>query len=428
MKYLIDTIYLLGLAAITPKIVYRMLKHDRYKAGWSQRLGKVNRRFPDKKCIWIHAVSVGEVNATKTLVAGFKERFSDYEIIVSSTTDTGYARAHTLYANDHYVFHFPADLSWAVKRAFETLRPDVCLMMELEVWPNFTSTAKKMDIPVVVVNGRISDRSFPRYKLIRSITKRMFANVTAVLAQTNEYAERFVELGCDNEKVFVTNSLKYDTAEVTEHVQGADILQRQIGLDGQRFVVFGGTGPGEEQIALNVFRKLKALDGFGDVRTAIIPRKPERFDEVDGILAQSEFSHVRYSKIKNSTADTDGKPEIILGDTMGDLKKFYSLATVVFVGRSLVEMGGSDMMEPAALGKFTMFGPYTFNFKQTVDVLLKGDGAVEVKDADRLLNELKKSLSDTEYANTIAANGKRIIEENRGATRKTVEQIAQILG
>ena len=426
MKYLIDIIYLLGLVAISPKIVYRMIKHGRYKAGWAERFGKVARKSPDKKCIWIHAVSVGEVNATKTLVAGFKQHLGDFEIIISTTTDTGYARACALYA-EHYVFHYPADISWAVKRAFRSLRPSVCLLMELEVWPNFTATAKKMDIPVVVVNGRISDKSFPSYKLIKTITKRMFANVSLVLAQTDEYAQRFTELGCVRNAVKVTNSLKYDTAQVGENVEGAQTLKQQINLDDERLIVFGGTGPGEEEIAIRVFKMLKEEQGFADVRAAIIPRKPERFDEVEELTRQSSFSYVRYSKLKDGSLQLNDKPDIILGDTMGDLKKFYSLASVVFVGRSMVAMGGSDMMEPAALGKFTMFGPHTFNFKQTVEVLLKGNGAVEVKDEEQLLDVLRKSLTDKQYADTIAANGQKVIQENQGATQKTIEEVKRLL-
>ena len=427
MKYLIDTAYLLALVLISPKIVYRAVKQKRYRAGWAERFGKVTRKHPAKKCIWIHAVSVGEVNATKTLVEGFGKELGDYEIVISATTDTGFTRAKAIYGERLSVFYYPADISWIVKRAFKRLKPDVCLLMELEVWPNFAAIAEEINIPVVVVNGRLSDKSFPKYKLIKPATKWMFGKVSMILAQTEEYARRFRELGCPTEKVKVTNSLKYDTAQVAGSIEGAGQLKEQIDLGDEKLWVAGGTGPGEEAIVMEVFKKLKAQDGLADLRVAIIPRKPERFDEAAELIKTSGFSSVRYSSLKENNTTASDKPDVILGDTMGDLKKFYSLATAVFVGRTMVAMGGSDMMEPAALGKFTSFGPHTFNFKQTVDALLKGAGAAQVKDSDELFEITRKALCDKEYAETIAAKGQEIIKHNQGATEKTIEQVKAIL-
>ncbi len=162
MKLLIDSLYLLGIAALAPKIIYRMVRHNRYRGGWSQRLGRITRKNADRPCIWIHAVSVGEVNATKTLIAELQEQLPDYEIALSSTTDTGMARAEALYGEKLDVFYFPFDLSGIMKRAFKRIRPDKCLLMELEVWPNLARSAEKQNVPLVVVTGRLSDRSFPR--------------------------------------------------------------------------------------------------------------------------------------------------------------------------------------------------------------------------------------------------------------------------
>jgi len=427
MKYLIDIVYILVLVLLSPKIIYRAIKQDRYRTGWSQRFGKVSRKYPDKKCIWIHAVSVGEVNATKTLIAELTDQLNDYEVVISTTTDTGYARANALYAENHSVFFYPADISWVVKRALKRLKPDICLLMELEVWPNLAAIAKDYGIPTVVVNGRLSDKSFPRYQKIKAATRWMFSKVTLILAQTNEYADRFIALGCDRKKVIVTSSLKYDTAQVLDAVQGADQLKEQISLKDNRLWVVGGTGPGEEDIALKVYTKLKSTDGFDDVKMAIIPRKPERFNEVAQLIQSSKFSSIRYSELKDGSIKTDTQPDIILGDTMGDLKKFYSLASTVLVGRTMAPMGGSDMMEPAALGKFTMFGEHTFNFKQTVDALLKGNGAVEINSSDHLLDVLVKSLTDNDYAAQIARNGQAVIIQNQGATQKTIEAVKSIL-
>ncbi len=171
MKYFNDFIYFFTLIAISPKILYRVIVQNRYRQGWSQRLGRIRRNFPDKKCIWIHAVSVGEVNATKTIITELKKRLSEYEIVISATTDTGIERAQKLYGNQLTVFYFPFDFSFVIRRAFKNLKPSICLLMELEVWPNFTSKANQLKIPVVVVNGRISDRSFPKYNLIKPFRK-----------------------------------------------------------------------------------------------------------------------------------------------------------------------------------------------------------------------------------------------------------------
>jgi 3-deoxy-D-manno-octulosonic-acid transferase len=205
-------------------------------------------------------------------------------------------------------------------------------------------------------------------------------------------------------------------------------------MDGERLWVAGGTGPGEEEILLDVYRNLMQQDEFDNLHLVIVPRKPERFDEVAELIKQSGFKLVRYSRIKNQAAgnvsienQASGIEPVILGDTMGDLRKFYSLASVIFVGRSLVPMGGSDMMEAAALGKCTIFGPYTFNFRQTVEALLAGHGAIEVKDGAELLITIKKCLSEPEYARTIGQAGQAVIRQNQGATARTIEALSRML-
>ena len=427
MRYLINVLYIIGIILYSPKIFYRMLCHDRYRGGWGQRLGKLSRTFPDKPCIWIHAVSVGEVNATRTLVDQLAVQMPGYEVVISSTTDTGLARAHAIYGQDYSVFYFPFDLSWVMARAFKRLRPSIVLLMELEVWPNMAAIANAQNVPLVVVNGRLSDKSFPKYMKVRFLIAKMFGRVSRVLAQTTEYAERFIALGCEPAKVRVTCSLKYDTAQTDGVVEGAERLARQIHLGSERLWLAGGTGPGEEKMVLDTFAKLKSAGGLEDLRLAIVPRKPERFDEVAALIDAAGFGYVRYRTLKENDTETTGKPTVILGDTMGDLKKFYSLATVVFVGRTLVAMGGSDMMEPTALGKCTLFGPHTFNFKQTVEVLLAGGGAIEVADENALFETTRQCLTDGDYARKIAQKGQKIIRANQGATQKTVEAVRDIL-
>jgi len=428
MRFLIDAMYFVAALAVSPVFLYRLIRYGRYRTGWDQKFGAVTRRYPQKKCIWVHAVSVGEVNAAQTLIAEMEKQFGDFEIAISTTTDTGFARAEKLFGRTRAVFYFPFDFSWVTRRAFRRLDPSVCLLMELEVWPNFVFTAHERGVPVLVVNGRISDRSFARYHRIRGLTRQFFGKLDLVLAQTQEYAERFRELGCPADRVIVTSSLKYDTAQVADAVEGADALAGKLNLADERLWVAGGTGNDEEKIILDVYRSLVQDERFSDVRLAIVPRKPERFNEVAQLIEQAGFPLVRYSQLKNSTglAAVNGRP-VILGDTMGDLRKFYSLATVVFVGRSLVPMGGSDMMEAAALGKCTMFGPHTFNFRQTVEALLNGGGAILVADGNDLLGQMKKCLSEPEYAAKIAQAGQAVIKQNQGATARTMEALGTLL-
>jgi 3-deoxy-D-manno-octulosonic-acid transferase len=429
MRIVIDVIYLLVALAVTPMVLYRMVRYKRYRAGWSHRFGRIFRKDPAlKKCIWLHAVSVGEVNAAKTIVKELEKKFSDFEIVITATTDTGFARAAEIFGANHKVFYFPLDFSWIMRCVFRNIQPKICLLMELEVWPNFVQIAERLRIPVIVVNGRISDKSFSRYKKIRPITKNIFQKLTLILAQTDEYAQRFKEIGAPKKKVIVTGSLKYDTAQITNKVEGAKALGTGLKIKRQRLWVAGATGNDEEKILLDVFQNLKQQEQFKNLRLAIIPRKPERFDEVAQLIKQAGFSLIRYSEVKGGKALTaDDKKAVILGDTMGDLRKFYSLATVIFVGRSLVPMGGSDMAEAAALGKPTLFGPHTFNFKQTVKALLEDDGAIMVKDEQDLLDTMQRCLTEPDFAKTIAQNGQDVIRKNQGATAKSVDQIAKFL-
>ncbi|MCU0916044.1 MAG: 3-deoxy-D-manno-octulosonic acid transferase [Planctomycetes bacterium] len=431
MKLLLDAVYLLAGIAVSPVVLYRMIRHGRYRRGWGQRFGRVDRKDPDKKCIWVHAVSMGEVNAAQSLVAEIEKQLGDCEIVISTTTDTGFARAEKLFGSRWSVFYFPFDLSWIVRRAFDRLQPSLCLLMELEVWPNFVFMAHERSIPVLVLNGRISDRSFSRYRRIKSVTRTFFGKLDRVLAQTEEYAERFRALGCPAERVIVTSSLKYDTAQVADRVEGADVLAEQLHLAGEELWVAGGTGDDEEKLILDVYRSLTQDQRFAGLRLAVVPRKPERFNEVAELIERMGFPLVRYSQLKNAPRGEGGTPSpqkaVILGDTMGDLRKFYSLATVIFVGRTLVPMGGSDMMEAAALGKCTLFGPHTFNFRQTVEVLLQGQGALQVADSDELRRTMEKCLSDPAWAERIAASGQAVIRRNQGATARTMAILRQVL-
>jgi 3-deoxy-D-manno-octulosonic-acid transferase len=427
MRFILDLLYVLAGLSYSPIVIYRAIRHKRYRTGWAQRFGKISRRDPAAKCIWLHAVSVGEVNAAKTIINELERRFADFEIVMSTTTDTGFARASRLFGESHYVFYFPFDFSWVMRRAFAHIRPALCLLMELEVWPNFVSVAQQMNVPIIVVNGRISDRSFSRYRKIKPFARRVFQKISLILAQTDEYARRFGAIGAAPGNILVTGSLKYDTAQITGKVEGTDALAAQLNVGDERVWVAGATGPGEEKIILDVFAHLRQSGQFEDLRLVIVPRKPERFDEAAQLIKDADFDFVRYSLIKDTDIRRSDKVPIVLGDTMGDLRKFYGLAALIFVGRSLVPMGGSDMMEAAALGKCTIFGPHAFNFRQTVDALLAEAGAILARDQAELLEAMRKCLLEPDYAERIARNGRQVIRKNQGATARSIEQIAKFL-
>jgi len=450
MSFLLDVAYAAGLAVLSPVWLYRMIRHGRYRSGIAQRLGAAPVRHGLQPTIWIHGVSLGEINAARTLVAEIHRQLPDYRVVVSSTTDTGMTAARKLFAPDHIVFQWPLDFTLSVRAALRRIRPSLVVTIKGEVWPNFLAACNRCKVPVVVVNGRMSaDKGYPRYKLLGPLAAKLFNRLTAIGVQDVAYAARFQSLGVDADRVQVTGMLKYDTAGVADHVEGDEALSAAMGLTVQdRLIVAGGTGPGEEAILLDLYRRLKAK--HAQARLAIVPRKPERFDEVARLITSASFPLMRRTEHADglgtgeacrsalsevgrtagetpaTRADKMSTPPVLLGDTMGELRKFYSLATYVFVGRSLVPMGGSDMIESAALGKATAFGPHTFNFPQAAD--LARNGCVQVADAAALERQLDAWLSDPTAAGAAGKQAQQFVRSQQGATKRNVEMICRVLG
>ena len=425
-----DLVYALGLALASPMWLYRMVRHGRYRRDLGQRFGKAPVRHGLQPVIWIHAVSLGEVNGLRALVDELAGQLPDYEVVISSTTDTGMAQARKLFEPKRKVFRFPLDFSWAVRRAFSRLRPDLVVLMEGEIWPNFLAVANRRGVPVVLVNGRMSEnKGYPRYRLVRPLAKRLFNRLTVLGVQDRTYADRFISLGADPGKVRVTGMMKFDTAQAGDRVAGADELASALGLQvTDRLVVAGGTGDGEERLLLEMFAGLRAkgvLDAR--VRLAIVPRKPERFAEAARVIGECGFGVMRRSQCPDGSANRLPEGSVILGDTMGELRKFYSLAAAVFVGRSLVPMGGSDMIEAAALGVPVAFGPHVFNFPQAQD-LVRAGVVRQVADAAELGVVLAGWLADPMAAAEMGRRAREFIRSRQGATRRNVEMICEVLG
>ena len=310
MGLLLDIAYGLALVASSPLWIYRMIRHGRYRADLGQRfLGAVPVRYGLQPVIWVHGVSLGEVNALRPLVGQLHEQLPDFRVVVSSTTDTGIAAARRLFAPDHGVFRWPMDFSLAVGRALDRLRPALVVLMEGEVWPNFLAACNRRRIPAVVVNGRISpDKGYRRYKLLGGLAGRLFNRLAAIGVQDEVYAQRFRSLGADPNKVHVTGMMKFDTVTVADELPGQEALAAALGLDrDEPLLVAGGTGPGEEPIVLEVYRRLKAR--HSSLRLAIVPRKPERFGEVAALIESAGVPLVRRSaRPDGATGPTAPRP------------------------------------------------------------------------------------------------------------------------
>lgn len=423
---LLDTVYVSALAATSPIWLYRMIRHGRYRSDLAQRFGAVPIRYGLQPVICIHGVSLGEINAARTLVTELHSQLPDYRLVISSTTETGMAAAKRLFAPDHVVFRWPMDFSFVVSRALSRLRPDLVVLIEGEVWPNFLNGCNRRKIPAVVVNGRISDKSYPRYKMLGPVGRKLLFNrLSAVGVQDEIYARRYRDLGVEEKKIHLTGTMKFDTAEAADHIEGTDALAEAVGLrEGDRLIVAGGTGPGEEKLLLGLFGELKPR--YPLLRLAIVPRKPERFDEVARLMSASDWPVVRRSQRPDGSEGELPHQAVILGDTMGELRKFYALAECIFVGRSLVPMGGSDMIEAAALGKPTAFGPHTFNFPQAEG--LACHGCARIPDTAGLMKQFDRWLGDRQAAAQAGRDAQQYVRSQQGATRRNVEMICRVLG
>ena len=426
MGIILDVIYALGLAATSPIWLYRMVRHGRYRSDLGQRLGAAPVAYGLQPSIWIHGVSLGEVNAARTLVAGLHSQLPDYRVAISTTTDTGMAAAKKLFGRDHVVFRWPLDFTLAVGRALDRQKPALVVLIEGEAWPNFLAACNRRNIPVVIVNARLgADKGYPRYKRLGPLAAKLFNRLTAIGVQDESYAAMYRDLGVRPDKLHTTGMMKFDGAQVGRHVTGQEALAAAMGIEpSEGLLVAGGTGDGEEAICLDVLAAVRK--SCPAARLAIVPRKPERFDEVARLIASRGLSLARRSGHGDGAAPPAGRPDVLLGDTMGELRKFYGLAAAVFVGRSLVPMGGSDMIESAALGKPTAFGPHTFNFPQAEQ--LAAHGCSRVADAEALARQFAAWLMDPAAAGQAAAQAQDYVRSQMGATRRNVEMICRVLG
>jgi 3-deoxy-D-manno-octulosonic-acid transferase len=432
MPNLYDIAYTLGLGfsapfwLAVPKARLKVLRALR------ERMGQVETRNPSQWAVMIHAVSLGEMNATQSLVDRLRKTEPPLQFIISTTTDTGYARGGQLYGNapDVRLIKYPLDFSRGISRVLDRLQPALVVLMELEVWPNFLRQCERRGIPVIVANGRMSDSSYRNYQWIKPVVASMFRRLKRICAQDDAYAKRFMELGAPPESVVVAGALKFDTAQLADRIPGDEELATAVGVypGVEPIWVCGSTGPGEEQIVLRIYRQLLANNAR--LRLVIVPRKPERFDEVAALIESMKFQLIRRSK-PASPIQRGVLPPIVLGDTMGELRNFYSLADLVFVGRSLVDLGskqhGSDMIEPAALGRPVIVGPHTGNFTDVMRRFIEADAMRIVHDEDQLRDALTELLASPQTALAMGKRSREVVRRGQGATERHVKVILDVL-
>ncbi len=427
MHWIANLCYLVTAVFYAPVLIYQMVFMGKNRRGWWQRFGHIKPRTGERKCVWIHAVSVGEVNATRALVQQIRNSFLDVEVVISTTTDTGYARAKELYC-DLRVFRYPLDFSWVVRRVLRRIRPTAIVLMELEVWYNLATIAASLGVKVCVANGRFTERSARRLKLLGPLGRPMFAALAWVGAQDEAIADRFKDAGVPADRVEIVTSMKWDTATIAKHVDGEQELATAVGIRRDRpLIVLGSSGPGEEELFIDACDQLPVE--LNDTQLAIVPRKPERFKEVVRLIERKGRNCYRRSELPDGSlppTNSSGRG-VVLGDTMGELRKFYSLSDVVIVGRSLVPMGGSDPMEVAALGKPVIVGPHMKNFADPVARLEEAGAVARVESVADLSRRLREILADPQLRRDMGQRALRVVKQNQGATAQTVERLKNFL-
>ena len=420
--------------ALLPYFIYQALRHGKYVGSLKDRLGSLpeSARGAGRPTVWVHTVSVGEFNAARPLVASLKQRMPGHRVVVSTTTLTGQrlARADCPALLDA-VFYFPFDWAFIVRRVIKHVSPDAVIILETELWPNFLRQCRRLGVATVIANGRISPRSFARYRRVRSFIKRVINDTSLLIMQSEADRARALELGADPLRVRVCGNLKYDKSVADENSLH-DELDNQFALSSSpRLIVAGSTAPGEEKILLDALKQVRAQAGLEDARLLIAPRHPERFNEVAGLISQSGFKLARRSELRRA-AINDDHSDVILLDTIGELAAVYRFAAVVFVGGSLVPRGGHNIIEPALYAKPIIVGPHTENFRQIVYDFSRADALVQVSSTvaqaeGGFAREVIRLLSDREAAQTVGARALDLLMKSRGATLCTVAAIESVL-
>ena len=428
MFILYDFIFVLFALLCLPGFIFR----GKFHRGFLNRLGffpkDVQNSLAGKHPIWLHMVSVGEARALRILLEKLRKEYPDRKIALSTVTPTGNKIARSMAVEDDLVFYLPLDISFIVRFVVDLINPGLFVIAETEIWPNLITYLNKRDIPIISVNSRISDRSFKSYTLIKFLLQGILNKISFFCVQTQTDSRRLLALGVNPEKIKLTGNMKFDTAENAEKERNAqdEDYRRKLGLkEEDRLLTAGSTHPGEEEIILRIYKEL--LSSFSALKLLIAPRHPERAPEIERLALNYGFNSVFISKLRPLTIDHRLSTIFIL-DTIGQLKDFYAVSDIVFIGGSLIKKGGQNILEPALFSKPIIFGPYMFNFRDIAELFLVSGGAVSVKDKEELRGKIKDLLLHPESALELGRRAKELLLKNQGASERNMEIIKQVLG
>ena len=413
----------------SPYYFVRMRRRGNWQQGFAERLGKyttkLKQAITNRDVLWMHAVSVGEVNVCTQLIRALEIRLPNLKIVVSTTTTTGMGELRRRLPNHISKIYYPIDYRKFVARALGAIRPEAIVLIEAEIWPNFLWRARDLGIPVFLVNARLSDRSYRGYRRFGFLFRRLFRGLAGIGAQNEVDAAKLRQLGCRPEAIRVVGSLKYDAAKLDERrLLDVPALLRQAGVKpGVPLIVGGSTHAGEEVVLAEQLLRLRAR--FPDLFLVLVPRHFERSREVGRELQGRGVKFAYRSELMSREEFAPGEIDCLIVNTTGELKHFYEQATVIFVGKSLTAEGGQNPIEPGALGKPMIFGPNMQNFAEVAGSLVRQHGAVQVRDSAELEKALGDLLADEARRQELGRNALEVVHENLGAIERTVEMIVE---
>lgn len=403
---------------ILPFIFLRLLWRSRRAPLYRQRLGERLGFCPERltQSIWIHTVSLGETIAAIPLIKILKERYPQSTMLITNMTPTGSERVKAAFGDSVWNFYIPYDLPDCVARFLKHINPQVCIIMETELWPNLFAACKAHDIPLVVTNARLSEKSAHCYQRVKPIVTEMFTAITILAAQSQADADRFIELGMPREKIRVTGSLKFDLDIPEQLSEQGKQLRAQLGVDRPVWIA-ASTHPGEDELILTAHHRIRQK--LPNALLLLVPRHLERFDSVAALVQQQGFSLVRRSQ----QVPCDEETAVYLGDTMGELMLLYAACDVACIAGSFAPIGGHNIIEPAALHKPIVTGPQLFNFAEISELMLQAEGMLKVQTTEELAVAVLQLLEDPSYRQRMSENAFTVVEKNRGALKKQVELI-----
>jgi len=419
MRYVYSAFFYLLVPYLLLRLLWRSRKNPGYRQRIPERFGFALPRF--KQAIWVHAVSVGESLIAVSLIKKLRLVYPSLPIVVTTMTPTGAARIQAALGDTVTHLYVPYDLPTAINRFLKRINPLIAIIMETELWPNFYAACEQRDVPIVIANGRLSERSAQGYRRISALTWEMLSRVNLLMAQGKADAERYIALGMNPQRLVVTGNIKFDLELPADLISRSEVLRMHLGKN-QLIWIAASTHSGEEELVLKAHALIR--ERLPEARLILVPRHPERFDEVAHLLTQQGFSYIRRSQGESCQADT----AVFLGDTMGEMLLFYAASDVALVGGSFAPIGGHNLLEPAALAKPVISGPQLFNFTEISELLLRADALVIVPDAPRLAETVLHYFTDVSARKQKGEQARQVVEANRGALAKHIDLISGIIG